>query len=77
MEVEIEELPKSYRVGPVLYLTDPLKLALIQEAQAWKRAYARHLNAKCGQQMDEILDFTENLMKRLSRPVKVDVWFVY
>ncbi|XP_064627182.1 dynein axonemal heavy chain 5-like isoform X2 [Lineus longissimus] len=70
LEQQIEDMAPSHRVGSVLYLTETLKLALIQETRSWKNAYSKALNAKCGEEMDQILDFTENLMKRLCRPVK-------
>lgn len=70
LETEKEEMQPSYRVGATLLSTEPLKLALITEAKNWKMAYAKALNEKCAHEMDEILDFIENLTKRLSRPVK-------
>ncbi|KAK3576985.1 hypothetical protein CHS0354_005992 [Potamilus streckersoni] len=70
LETEIEEIQSSYRVGSVLCLTEQLKLALITEARNWKLAFSKALNEKCAKEMDEILEFTENLMKRLSRPCK-------
>ena len=60
----------SYRLGPVIFMTEKLKLALITETKSWKLAYGRALNDKCGREMDEILDFFDVMMKRLSRPVK-------
>ena len=51
-------------------MTDALKLALNTEAKNWKMAFSKALNEKCAHDMDEILDFTENQMKKLSRPVK-------
>lgn len=60
----------SFRVGSVMFMTDPLKLALVTEAKNWKNAYAKALNEKCAHEMDELMEFTDNLTKRLSRPVK-------
>ncbi|XP_046353935.2 dynein axonemal heavy chain 5-like isoform X1 [Haliotis rufescens] len=70
LELEIEEMQTSFRVGSVLFLTDILKLALVTETRNWKHAYAKALNEKCGREMDETLDFIDSLMKRLSRPIK-------
>ncbi|XP_021362874.1 dynein heavy chain 5, axonemal-like isoform X1 [Mizuhopecten yessoensis] len=70
LETDIEEMQYSYRVGSVMFVTDPLKLALITEAKNWKMAYAKALNEKCAGEMDEMLDFIDTLTKRLSRPVK-------
>ena len=60
----------AHRVGPLLFTADPLKLALITEVKNWKVAYGKHLNSKCAKEMDEILDFFDNMEKRLSRPIK-------
>lgn len=70
LEQEIEEMLPSYRVGSVMCVTDKLKLAFVTEARNWKMAYSKALNEKCAHEMDEILEFTENLTKKLSRPVK-------
>ena len=60
----------NHRVGPLLFTTEPLKLALITETKNWKVAYGKNLNSKCAREMDEILDFFDQMEKRLSRPVK-------
>lgn len=65
MESDVGDLPDSYRVGSVLFLTDELKLALVQECRAWKRAFGGALNDKAGSSMDHIFNFIENLSKRL------------
>ena len=70
LESSLEEIQPSFRVGSVLFMTDALKLALNTEAKNWKMAFSKALNEKCAHDMDEILDFTENQMKKLSRPVK-------
>ncbi|KAJ8315371.1 LOW QUALITY PROTEIN: hypothetical protein KUTeg_007521 [Tegillarca granosa] len=68
LEQDIEEMQLSFRVGSVMFMTDSLKLAL--KAKNWKNAYAKALNEKCAHEMDELMEFTDNLTKRLSRPVK-------
>lgn len=70
LETDVEELLPSVRVGSVLFMTDSLKLALLQETKSWKLAYARALNEKCGREMDQMAEFIDSLTKRLSRPVK-------
>ncbi|XP_023932721.1 dynein heavy chain 5, axonemal [Lingula anatina] len=70
LEIEIEEIQGTYRVGAVIFLTDPIKLALKSETSAWKVAYGKNLNVKCAGQMDEILDFFDRTMKVLQRPCK-------
>lgn len=68
METAIDELQPSYHVGPVLFVTSMLKRALITEAQAWKTAYGKALNEKCAKEMDELLEYMDNLLKKLMRP---------
>ena len=68
MEQAIEEVQMSYHVGPVLFVTAMLKKALIAEAHTWKFAYGRALNEKCAKEMDELLEFMDNLLKKLLRP---------
>jgi len=63
-------MQQTYKVGSILFLTEPLKLALIAETRNWMIAYARSLNEKCGHEMEELLQFFEGMQKRLSRPVK-------
>ena len=48
----------------------PLKLALQVEAQAWKQAYGRSLNAHYRTKMEKIVHFVTEYQKRLSRPVQ-------
>lgn len=70
LQHEIEEIQSSFRVGSVIFLTDPLRLALVTETQNWKQTYAKALNEKCALEMDSIMEFIDNLMKRLNRPIK-------
>lgn len=50
--------------------TELFKLVLIIEVKNWKMVYVKVLNEKCVYEMDEILDFIENFIKRLFRFVK-------
>lgn len=65
MEDQVQEIPKSYRVGAVRFETDQLKLALVEECKAWKRAFGAALNSKAGADMDNIFSIIDNLMKVL------------
>lgn len=60
----------SYRVGVILLSIELFKLVLIIEVKNWKMVYVKVLNEKCVYEMDEILDFIENFIKRLFRFVK-------
>jgi len=55
MELDIENLQGSYHVGPVLFITDKLKKALITEAGAWKFAYGKALNDKCAKVSSNVI----------------------
>ena len=46
LETQIEELPGSYHIGPVEYLTDRIKEALVTETKAWKQAFGKALAEK-------------------------------
>ena len=56
--------------GPLYLRTDNLKTALISEAKAWTVAYGRRLNETCSGDMDALVEFFDDMQKRLSRPVK-------
>ena len=64
------EIGAEFTVGPLLLVTERLKLALATEAKAWKLVYGQQLNEKCAREMDEILAFFDSMQKRLSRPIK-------
>ncbi|ELU05307.1 hypothetical protein CAPTEDRAFT_162628 [Capitella teleta] len=70
LEETIGEMQATFRVGPIQFFSESLRLALITETRNWKQAYGRHLNEKCGREMDEILDFFDTMQKRLGRPIK-------
>ena len=46
LETQIEELPGSYHIGPVQYLTERIKEALVTETKAWKQAFGKALAEK-------------------------------
>jgi len=68
-EERINELTAGYQVGPLYLRTDNLKTALIGEVKAWTQAYGRRLNEHCSRDMDSLVQFVDDLQKRLSRPV--------
>ena len=51
--------------------TEPLKIALVVEAKAWKTSYGRSLNSRYRSSMDRIVQFVTDYDKKLSRPVLV------
>jgi len=70
LELLADELPPSYTLGAVTYMTEPLKRALKTETGVWKQAYGRALSIKASGDMEEIFTFIDNLSKRLARPIK-------
>ena len=54
---------------------DPLKLALVVEARAWKTAYGHSLNSRYRASMNNIVHFVTEYTKRLSRPIEVSGLF--
>jgi dynein heavy chain, axonemal len=70
MQSGIDEFEHSYQVGSIIYVTDSLKAALLQEIQNWKMAYGRAMNEKAALDMNELMESIEELQKRLSRPCK-------
>lgn len=59
----------NFRVGPIIFLTDPLKLALHVECKSWKNCYGRHLNTYCAREMDELHKYFTIMQKRLNHPL--------
>ncbi|XP_068199657.1 dynein axonemal heavy chain 5 isoform X2 [Antennarius striatus] len=69
MEVQIQELPTFFTVGPVVFDTEQLKLALTQECRVWKRAFGSALNRRASADMDAIFSFVDGQTKLLQRPI--------
>nr|XP_043900355.1 dynein axonemal heavy chain 8 isoform X2 [Solea senegalensis] len=69
LEGQISELPASYTVGPLLFDTDELKVALTHECRLWKRAYGAALHRRASADMDAVFLFMDGLTKRLQRPI--------
>jgi len=56
---------------------EPLKLALVVEAKAWKTAYGHDLNARYRTSMENIVQFVTEYSKRLARPIKVHSFCIH
>ncbi|XP_023932850.1 dynein heavy chain 8, axonemal [Lingula anatina] len=70
LQEEIDEMELTQIVGPIALSAGPLKLALSVERKSWEMMYARQLNIKYKEKMEEIGEFVEQYMLRLSRPIK-------
>ena len=68
MQTEIEELPSTFQVGSIIYMTDSLKRALLAEITNWKQAYGKEMNEKAASDMRHLLEMIDEIQKRLSRP---------
>ncbi|XP_068603948.1 LOW QUALITY PROTEIN: dynein axonemal heavy chain 5 [Brachionichthys hirsutus] len=69
MEVQISALPALFTVGPVVFHTEQLKLALTQECRLWKRAFGAALHRRASADMDAIFSFVDGQTKLLQRPI--------
>lgn len=69
LELQVTELPAFYVVGPVVFDTDQLKMALTHECRLWKRAFGAALNRQASADMDGVFLFVDGLTKRLQRPI--------
>lgn len=70
MQTDIEDLPHTFQVGSIIYITDNLKRSLLQEISNWKLAYGKAMNDKAASDMRQLLEMIDEIQKRLSRPCK-------
>ncbi|XP_067233367.1 dynein axonemal heavy chain 5-like [Chanodichthys erythropterus] len=68
-ETQIEKLPSTCTVCPILYETDSLKVSLIEECRTWKCAFGAALNQKASASMTEISSFVDGKRRQLQRPI--------
>ena len=52
------------------YFSERLKLSLTTETKAWCVAFGKACNEKYRTEMDEILEFIDDITKKLNRPIK-------
>ncbi|XP_067841427.1 dynein axonemal heavy chain 8-like [Heptranchias perlo] len=67
---EIEELSSTITVDFIELNTEPMKMALMVEAKAWKMVLCRFLNERYKGKMTEITAFITEQMKNLTRPIQ-------
>uniref|UniRef100_UPI00398F3537 dynein axonemal heavy chain 8-like n=1 Tax=Pristiophorus japonicus TaxID=55135 RepID=UPI00398F3537 len=67
---EIEELSSTITVDFIELNTEPMKMALLVEAKAWKMVLCRFLNEKYKGKMLAITTFIGEQMKNLARPIQ-------
>ena len=60
----IDRIVDSVTVGPLVLVTNKLKLGLNVELKAWITLYCRHLNQLYRDKMEEVFEFTERQVRR-------------
>ncbi|NXP03754.1 DYH8 protein, partial [Thinocorus orbignyianus] len=68
-EREMEDLKPIIPLGPIELHTGPLKIALANEAKAWKMLLCRYLNEEYKKKMTDMMSFITEYFKKLSRPL--------
>ncbi|KAM9553974.1 dynein axonemal heavy chain 8-like [Salvelinus alpinus] len=68
-EQEIDEIKPTIILGCIEMSTAPLKMSLTVEAKAWKKLLCKYLNEQYKKKMMEIMTFTGEHLKKLSRPI--------
>lgn len=66
----INSHPEYIPVGAIALVTEKLKLGLTSEISLWKTSYGLSCNQKYKKEINEILLFIEDIMKRLQREIK-------
>jgi dynein heavy chain len=67
---EINTYPEFLTVGATALLTERLKLGLISEIKMWRQGYGAACNTLYRKEMNNILQFIDDVSKRLVRPIK-------
>jgi dynein heavy chain len=67
---EINTYPEFLTVGAIALLTERLKLGLISEIKLWTQSYGSACNTLYKKEMNNILQFIDDIGKRLVRPIK-------
>ncbi|KAM6954364.1 dynein axonemal heavy chain 8-like [Aplochiton taeniatus] len=68
-EQEIEDIKPTIILGSIELSTAPLKMSLTVEAKAWKKLLCKYLNEEYKKKMMDIMSFTGDHLKKLSRPI--------
>lgn len=66
----VNSYPEYIPVGAIALVTEKLKLGLTSEISLWKTSYGMSCNLKYKKEINEILVFIEDIMKRLQREIK-------
>ncbi|XP_019624088.1 PREDICTED: dynein heavy chain 8, axonemal-like [Branchiostoma belcheri] len=70
LELEIQDIVPSIKVGAIQLITDPLKTAMLVETKAWKMIYGKKLNEDYKQKMEEIFNYVTEFSRKLAHPIK-------
>ncbi|XP_037081499.1 LOW QUALITY PROTEIN: dynein heavy chain 8, axonemal-like [Pollicipes pollicipes] len=67
---EVAALDDAHRVGPLQLSTEPLKMSLTVEIDAWTRAYASQLHQEYSIKLDDVTEFFKENSHQLAKPIK-------
>ena len=67
---EINAYDEYVSVGPIALFTEKLKLGLTNEIQLWKISYGQACNQRYKKEINEIMIFIEDVVKKLQREIK-------
>jgi dynein heavy chain, axonemal len=67
---EINTYPEFIPIGPIALATERLKLGLITEIGIWKQHYGSACNQLYKKELNFVLEFLDDIDKRLQRPIK-------
>ena len=65
----IIELSADKQVGAILLKSEPLRMALKAECDNWKNVYATRLNQRVRTDMTELIEFINDMSKKLNRQI--------
>ncbi|CAF0729412.1 unnamed protein product, partial [Didymodactylos carnosus] len=67
---EISSQPEFIPVGPLAIFTERLKFGLTTEVRDWVIRYGQACNLKYRKEMNDVIQFIEDIEKRLQRPIQ-------
>ena len=67
--LQIIELSADKQVGAITLKSEPLRMALKAECDNWKNVYATRLNQRVKSDMTELIEFINDMSKKLNRQI--------
>ncbi|NXH09574.1 DYH8 protein, partial [Bucco capensis] len=69
LEKEVEDLKPIILLGPIELNTEPLKITLAKEANAWKMLLCHYINKEYKKKLTGMMSFITEYLKKLSEPL--------